>query len=58
MRKIALEGETSWEARLWLRLLKARKLHFFVQGEKVSVAQSNRVRQGNPDSFFFCSLRP
>ena len=37
-------GETPWEARLWLRILEARELNFFVQGEQVTVDQSNGVR--------------
>ena len=49
MRKIA-RGGLPWEARLWLRLLEARELNFFVQKHKVPVAQSNGVRQGSPDS--------
>ncbi|CAE7394441.1 unnamed protein product [Symbiodinium necroappetens] len=50
MRKIAHRGEMPWEARLWLRLLEARSLNFYVQKHKVSVEQTNGVRQGSPDS--------
>ena len=49
MRKIACQGKP-WEARLWLRLLEARELNFYVQKHKVGVAQTNGVRQGSPDS--------
>ena len=28
LRKIAREGDSPWEARLWLRLLEARELNF------------------------------
>ena len=50
MRKIAQRGDMPWEARLWLRLLEARQLNFYVQKHKVSVEQTNGVRQGSPDS--------
>ena len=49
MRKIA-RGGLPWEARLWLKLLEARELNFYVQKHKVPVAQTNGVRQGSPDS--------
>ena len=50
MRKIANRGDMPWEARLWLRLLEARSLNFYVQKHKVTVEQTNGVRQGSPDS--------
>ena len=50
MRKIAHQGDMPWEARLWLRLLEARALNFYVQKHKVSISQTNGVRQGSPDS--------
>ena len=50
MRKVGRSGAMPWEARLWLSLLEARELHFWVQKHKVVVGQSNGVRQGSPDS--------
>ena len=50
VRKISRQGDRPWEARLWLSLLEARELNFFVQKHQVSVDQSNGVRQGSPDS--------
>ena len=50
LRKIAKQGGMPWEARLWLSLLEARELHFWVQKHRVVVSQSNGVRQGSPDS--------
>ena len=50
VRRISRQGGMPWEARLWLSLLEARELNFFVHKRKVQVDQSNGVRQGSPDS--------
>ena len=42
-----------WEARLWLSLLDARELNFFVRKHQVRIDQSNGLRQGSPDGPVF-----
>ena len=49
-RKIACEGGMPWEARLWFSILQAREINFYVQKQKVTIDQTNGVRQGSPDS--------
>ena len=39
-----------WEARWWLQLIQATSITFHVEGEQVTIPQSNGVRQGCPDS--------
>ncbi|CAE7528629.1 unnamed protein product [Symbiodinium sp. CCMP2592] len=50
-------GTMPWEARLWLSLLDARRIHVAIGGREVEVDQTNGVRQGSPDSPVLFSAR-
>ncbi|CAE7232445.1 unnamed protein product [Symbiodinium sp. CCMP2592] len=47
---VAERGGQVWESRLWLEILEARAIDIYIGKSIVSVDQTNRVRQGSPDS--------
>ena len=54
MRKIGRAGAMPWEARLWLSLLEARELHFWVQKHKVVLGNPTGSDKAAPIARF-CS---